>query len=227
MPTLSPELAVARRTLDYRATMALRSPLLASVHAFASGAKKPITVEDGERGRAMVYIVDYNLKFLTGPGAFANRVTVRFDIAMSTDYPIVAPGATVVSSPKPWSPHVLPNVGSICIGEIWENAHGKMLIAHLVAHVARVFNCDEEDRGRWYSGWNADAVEYWRRAMNCGPVTPGLAYPVPPTDITHPGMQRGPASIPRSAVLSKEVGEAGLRRALAGLRSTKSLGGGQ
>ncbi len=218
MPTLSPELGVARRALDYRATVPMRSPILASVRAFASGSKTPVTPEDGERGRAMVYLVEYALKFLTGPGTYANRVTVRIDLALSTDYPITPPEATVVSTPKPWSPHVLATTGSICIGEIWKEANGKMLVAHLVPHIARVLNCDETDRGAGYIGWNAEAVSYWRSVMKKAPVTSGLIYPVPPTDITHPGRPSA------SGVGLIAPGGGGLRRATAGLKSMKSLG---
>lgn len=222
MATLSPQLAAARRGLDYRATMPMTSPVLGSLAAFGAGSKTPVTHEEGERGKATVYLVSYSLKFLTGPGAFADRVDVRIDLGLSTDYPFTPPDVTVVSRPKPWSPHVLSSSGSVCIGEIWENAGGKMLVAHLVTHVAKVLNCDEPDRGPTYVGWNAAAVAYWRTVMKREPITKGLMYPLPPPEITHgvsPGTELG--RMPGSGLSTLRTEGGGLRRAAAGLAKTQ------
>lgn len=227
MATLSPELAIARRRLDYRAMAALTSPTLASVTALDAGGKA-LTREEGERGRATVFIVEYAMKFLTGPGTTGDRVKVRFDLSLSKDYPLTPPDVRVISQPLPWSPHVLATVGSVCIGEIWSNARGAMLVAHLVGHVAKaVLNCDEPDRGAWYGGWNAEAVKYWRDTMNRQPLVAGVHYPTPPAEVTHPGSASATlGSMPGLGLSISRPQGTGLSRTEGGLRSRRSIGGG-
>ena len=40
-------------------------------------------------------------------------------------------------------------------------------------------------RGSGYRGWNGAAVDYWQRELKEQPITPGLTYPMLPTEITH------------------------------------------
>ena len=176
----------SRRGFDYRVVRELRSPILRSILAFASEDDlrrgREVTVEEGEQGRANVYVVTYDLEFLTGPGAVGRGAVVVFALPGDT-YPFVAPAAGIRSAPTPWSPHVHAS-GMICIGEGWAEARGNMLLAQLIVHVARLLNCDEPDRGPEYGGWNPAAIAYWRTTMGCQPLR-RLDYPVLPIHVTH------------------------------------------
>jgi hypothetical protein len=242
MATLSPSLAGARRRLDYNTMMALRASMLARVDAYAPGSKQPISREDGERGKATAYVVELRLNVLTGPGKVTDRVVVRFDLGPSTDYPFTPPAVTVTSKPLPWSPHVHSS-GVVCLGEMWTESKGTMLLCHLVGHVARIFNCDEPDRGPSYVGWNRDAVAYWRDVLKCRPLTSGVAYPTAPAEVTHSAPEKRPAAVglSRISVPAKQAHSVGtglfrvahtlagtgpgLRRTGAGLRAAPNAGG--
>jgi hypothetical protein len=239
MPSLSPELRAARLALDYRSTMPLVSPMIPSILAYPGAtAKTPVSAADGERGRATVYVVQYDIKHLVDAGKYGTRCQVRFDLGAAANYPFDPPSVFVVSTPHPWSPHVQPGNGAVCLGEIWSHGKGKMLLAQLVLHVARILNCDEPDRGAWYFGWNAAAIGFWRNTMKCRPVTPDLAYPVIPTDTTHGaspsleggGLRRVQGGDGGGVVVGGDggvpplLGGNGLRSAPKGLRSAKALG---
>src|SRR5262249_17942058 len=127
-----------------------------------------------------------------------------FDIS-SNGYPFDQPRVLVVSQPIPWNPHVQPGSGVVCIGEGWEAARGRMTLVELVAHVARILNCDEPDRGTAYVGWNSAAISYWRRELGCQPLNPGIRYPVLPVEITH-GVSTDPAAMAFMPVVDADAG---------------------
>lgn len=141
--------------------------------------------EDEEAGRVAVYEVEMRLRHLVGPGETAERAVVLFDLLAGGNYPYSDPAVSMVGRPLPWSPHVHPTSGAVCLGEGWRRAKGQMLFAQLLVHVMRLLNCDEPDRGADYAGWNAAAARHWRETLRRRPVAPDLVYPVLPIEVTH------------------------------------------
>ena len=178
-----------RLALDYRSTIVLQSRALASVRAIKSEsdlcAGRDVTRDEGEAGRAALYLVDYAFPILVGPGPTTPRALVRFDLLAGGNYPYSQPSVAVTSRPLPWSPHVRPSTGSVCLGEGWARAQGGMLLCLLVRHVMRLFNYDEPQRDPGYVGWNGAAVQYWRSALGGKPLHADLPYPVMATEVTH------------------------------------------
>jgi hypothetical protein len=189
MARLTPAERSDRLALDYRTTVRLASPALASIRAFGSEAElkvgREVTPVEAEAGRAAIYVVEYTFPILVGPGPTTDRAVARFDLLAGGNYPFSDPSAAILSRPLPWSPHVQSANGVVCIGDGWRTARGRMLAAQLVVHVMRLLNCDEPDREPWYTGWNAAAVRYWRTTMGCRPQNPDLQYPALPAEITH------------------------------------------
>lgn len=188
MPRLTLAEVTSRRGLDYRVVRSTNGNgvLGVSAHRTLNDLRQGRVIEEaaGVRGEAQFYLAAYYFPVLIGAGKTTERVLVSFDIS-SGNYPYAEPLAAVLSRPLPWNPHVHPSSGIVCIGETWRMGRGKMLAAQLILHVAKLLNCDEPDRGSGYVGWNGAAINYWRTVMRKAPVTPGLAYPVPPVDITH------------------------------------------
>jgi hypothetical protein len=189
MARLTPSERTDRLALCYRATVRLSAPGLRSVRAFGSEAElragRELSAEEGEAGRALFYLVEYAFPILVGPGPTTDRAVARFDLLAGGNYPYSDPSVAILTRPLPWSPHVRPQTGAVCIGEGWKHASGRMLAAHLVVHVMRLLNCDEPERDPSYGGWNAAAVRYWRTTMRTKPLNPDLQYPVLPAEITH------------------------------------------
>lgn len=188
MPKLSPEELNSRLRFDWNIVQRMKSPL-ATIAAFKSmndlkASKHPIT-DAAEAHRAIAYLVEYRIKSLVDAGRFHDRFDVSIDLMAGGNYPYSEPACFVISRPVPWSPHFLPSAGSICLGELWSAAAGNITLGHLIIHIAKLLNSDEADREPGYSGWNAQAVQYWRHVMKRQPVTPGLQYPVVPPQITH------------------------------------------
>jgi hypothetical protein len=143
------------------------------------------TPEECEAGRAGLIIVEYCFPILIGAGKTTPLVRAKFDLLAGGNYPYSAPAATCLGAPLPWSPHVHPTSGTVCLGDGWAHARGRMLAAQLVVHVMRLLNCDEPDRGSDYGGWNPPAAHYWRAVLGRRPLNPDLLYPVLPADVTH------------------------------------------
>jgi len=138
----------------------------------------------GEGHLARFYRVEYRIRTLVGAGTYANSTTVVIDLLANGNYPLSEPACWVVSRPMPWSPHF--REGSvICLGELWKEAKGEILLGHLLSHVAKLLNYDEVARGGGYVGWNAEAIRYWEHELGGKPITPGIVYPVPDTLLTH------------------------------------------
>ncbi|MDQ7814200.1 MAG: hypothetical protein RDU25_00115 [Patescibacteria group bacterium] len=110
---------------------------------------------------------------------------MRFDLLAHGGYPRTEPRVQVVSQPLPWSPHVAQPAGVFCIGEIWKERQGHMLLGGLIIHTMRVLNCDEKDRGGGYVGYSPAAIGYWREVLKRQPVNPDLEYPLLPPDVAY------------------------------------------
>ena len=186
MGSLSPELLRSRLAYDHEVVRELRAPILGCLRAFASEQERRAGHEvDADRaalGGARLYEVEYRFPVLVGAGRTTDRVLVRFDLLAGGNYPHSEPLVAVVSRPLPWSPHVHPGSGVVCLGKGWKA--NRTLFAHLVVHVARALNCDEPDLGPGYEGWNGDAVRYWRKELKSRPLN-ALVYPVLPSRLTH------------------------------------------
>ncbi len=179
----------SRLQYDLEVVSELRSPALGEIRAYASdddwrAGRRLDASNTGER-QATVYVVDYSFPVLVSAAETTPKVTVHFDLLAGGNYPYTAPWTAAVSRPTPWSPHVHPNEATVCIGEIWRDARGKMLLADLIVHVMRILNFDETERGLEYGGWNSAAINHWRRVLKRKPLHPDLAYPVLPTHLTH------------------------------------------
>jgi hypothetical protein len=147
-----------------------------------SGIRPIVSLADADQ--ATHYRVDYFIPTLVGPGKIHGSTTVHFDLMSGGNYPFTEPTCWVISEPFPWSPHFW-RQRPICIGSMWRDARGHILLAHLIIHVARLLNFDEVGHSPGYEGWNRQAIDYWKNVMKCQPVTAGLRYPALPIDITH------------------------------------------
>ena len=187
MPRLSSAELASRLALDYRTLQGLSRETLGEIRAFSAvaPAARELGAAEGEAGRAAVYAVEYRLPHLVSRGRTADAAVAVFDLHAGGNYPYSEPAVAFASRPLPWSPHVHPSTGSVCIGGAWKNAGGTMLLAHLVVHVARIINFDEP--GAYASGnhWNASAVEFWKASLGGGPFVRDLRYPRLPVAITH------------------------------------------
>ncbi len=188
MAKLTDSERASRRGLDYRLASSMEGNGVVQISAHenpsALARELPIDPEVGEMGGASCFLAEYRFPILKGASKTMGRARVVFNICGEA-YPFTPPTVQVVSKPLPWSPHVHPGSGTVCIGQGWVNGRGRMLLVELIVHVARILNCDEPDRGPAYAGWNAQAVTYWRNVMNCAPLNPDLRYPVLPVEITH------------------------------------------
>ncbi|HEY7327865.1 MAG TPA: hypothetical protein VH592_09510 [Gemmataceae bacterium] len=185
---LKPEELQSRLRFDWAITNKMKSPLV-HIQAFKGltdlGRRKNPIVTEREAHQARAYLVEYRVRSLVGEGKFHDRFDVSVDLLSGGDYPFSQPACCVISQPIPWSPHFLPSKGAICLGELWTQSRGAMTLGHLIIHICKLLNFDEQDREPSYGGWNAPAVNYWRNVLHRQPITKGLAYPTLPAEITH------------------------------------------
>ncbi len=186
--SLSPSELRSRRAFDDEVIRSmLPSPIL-QIEGYKTiedvSAGRTATAQEGAAGKILYYGAWYRFPILIGPGETTDHAVAVFNADVH-DFPFTGSIAYVVSKPLPWSPHVHPGNGLICQGESWSRSRGKMLLAHAIVHVARLLNCDEQNRDPSYSGYNSEAIMYWRQTMRCQPLTPGLKYPVPSAEVTH------------------------------------------
>ena len=200
MTRLSAEQQAARLRFDFEVATEMSCALMeVSAHRSLDDAKAPrqpiLDVEEGQPAR--FYRVEYRIRTLVGAGRYSDATTVVIDLLANGNYPLSEPACWVISRPMPWSPHF--REGSvICLGELWKEAKGKILLGHLLNHVAKLLNWDEAARGGGYRGWNGQAIDYWQRHLGSKPITPGLIYPVPNPKMTH--------SVPGRTVVFRSVG---------------------
>lgn len=187
MASLTREELALRLKFDYRVAERMSSEIM-TVRAFQNAndvrsGKNPIVDQMGGH-LATHYLVDFRIRTLVGEGRYTDVTTVHFDLTCNGRYPYSEPACWVVSEKMPWSPHFKQGM-PICIGEFWKDGRGKILIAQLMVHVARLLNFDEIARGGGYVGWNAEAVRYWKNELGLQPINTSLVYPTLPSDITH------------------------------------------
>ena len=178
---------LSRLQLDYRVVSRMHSPLM-QVTAYRNSEdikkrRNPITSEQ-EGHLATHYFVDYHIRTMVGRGVYSDRTGVQIDLQAGNNYPFSEPGCWVVEGRMPWSPHFLKG-RPICLGEIWLQAHGTMLLGQMLVHIAKLLNFDEVARGRGYVGYNGEAIEYWKNVLGYQPITKNLPYPELPDEIIH------------------------------------------
>ncbi len=193
----------SRLGFDYEVASRLPSPTLEALRAYAStehaDRKAEVSLEHGLVGEATVYVASYRFPILTGPDQYTDAATVRFDLLAGGNYPYSPPAVQVISRPLPWSPHVHPASGIVCIGDGWRDAKGRMLFAQLAIHVMRLLNFDEPPREASYDGFNAAAIHFWREKLGRKPLNPELQYPLLPLDVAY-GIEDPNASFALSPV---------------------------
>lgn len=182
MAKLTPAQRQDRLRFDYLVVSKMQSPFM-SVTAYRSveemkARRNPIGSRD-EGHLALHYIADYKIKTLIGEDRYSSGTSIHFDLLAKGDYPFSEPNCWVISNDIPWTPHFTKGE-TVCLGEIWKESKGSMLLGHLLVHVAKLLNFDEIPRSPNYNGYNGAAVRYWRTKLNMQPITPGLAYPVLP-----------------------------------------------
>lgn len=198
-----------RLAFDYRVIRGLTSTDHVVIKAAAlttERREREVTIEEGEAGLATRYFAEYRFPILTGPGPTTDRAIVRFDLLAGGNYPYTDPVVEVLSQPRPWTPHVHPVSGSVCIGDGWKRSRGRTLAAHLIVHVMHLFNFDEPEPDPTYRGWNGQAISYWRNMLGLRPLHPALPYPVLPADITHGVAASGSDFVPLAAAGAADDG---------------------
>lgn len=136
-----------------------------------------------EADRAHYYRITYHVPTLVGRGQLQPETIVGFNTNVG-GYPHSDPTTWLVPGPKtPWSPHFRAGA-PVCLGSMWREAKGEMLLAVLMLHVCHLLNWDEHMESG-YAGWNPDSIKYWREQYAGGPLNPELRYPKLPTGITH------------------------------------------
>ena len=176
-----------RLRLDYQVAMGMRCAAMdVTAHHKSEDlrAQRNLITSEVNAHLASHYRACYRIKTLVGRDRYAEHTAVHFDLLANGNYPYSEPGCWVVSSPMPWSPHFKKGY-PICIGEIWKEAKGNILLGHLLIHVARLLNFDEAARGGGYRGWNGAAINFWQKQLHGRPITSGLVYPALPVDLTH------------------------------------------
>jgi hypothetical protein len=145
----------------------------------AASGSNPIQDEDVAQ-LALHYRARYNIRTLVGKDAYSPYTLIRIDVS-HPHYPFVGPAAWVIddgNSQTPFSPHFAHGV-PMCNGTGW-SADGHLVLGHFLIHIARLLNWDEH-LPRGYEGYNASAIQWWRKNIN-GPLHPDLVYPALPVE---------------------------------------------
>ncbi len=170
----------SRLSFDYQTVMLMSCPLM-EVEAYRNEddllAQRNKITSPEEGHLAVYYRVKYNLKTLVGRGRYSNTTTVQFDLFADNDYPESEPLCSVIGSELPWSPHFHPQM--TCIGPIWKQADGHMLLGELMVHVAKLLNFDEPPNANIEYGYQPDAARYWVNELERQPISK-LVYPILP-----------------------------------------------
>lgn len=183
---LTPEQRESRLRFDFEVCSRIWGDVISgAAHRTSADLERhanPITsINDGHL--ATKYLVAFKVPTLVGPDRFQDVTTIGFDLSTG-NYPFTEPATWIVGPEVPWSPHF--RRGSpVCIGEMWRESGGKMLLAQLIVHVAKLLNWDEVARGGGYVGWNGQAVDYHRKKYGGKPLNQDIKYPALPTELTH------------------------------------------
>jgi hypothetical protein len=189
MAQLDPAQLRSRLAFDYDTVTRLRSRHLGPIEPFVSerafARDATATPAEGAAGLVRLYRIHYRFPLLIGEGLTKPGSAAKFDLLAGGNYPFTAPTVTCLASPLPWSPHVNPYSGLVCLGGAWGAAGGRMLAAQLVVHVMRILNCDEPTPSADYGGWNLRAARYSREVLKARPLNSELDYPVLDAELTH------------------------------------------
>lgn len=202
---LSVEQVRTRLAFDYRVVRHMNGSIF-DAEAYATTddlahRRDPITGDEGEQAKK--YRVRFRVPTLIGPGSFAPETEIGFDLGVR-EYPTAEPLTWVLSDHLPFSPHFKAGA-PICLGEIWAEARGHMLLGSLLVHVARLLNWDEVARGGGYVGWNRAAIAYHAEHFRGRPLNPDLRYPSLPLELTH-GLSSEPLFSATRAVAAARQG---------------------
>ena len=219
------------RDVDFRIVSAMNCETMqASAHRSGSDARQErnaITRRE-DAGEARFYRVRYNIRTLLGAGAYSDPgkqpVILLVDLTKNGDYPYTRPESYIIGPVTPWSPHFLSGV-PVCFevpGRVW-TPDGSKTLGHLLLHIARLINFDEEIVDPTYVGYNGQAIAYWRGApLRGGPITKKLRYPILPEWYYNPvpsapsgpgATVRGTTDRPRAAIVKNDGKQASARRA--------------
>jgi hypothetical protein len=177
------ERQTARRALDYRAMMSLDGEVLRVVPFVNAAAATVGTVaspEQGHGGLVTVYDVVCEFPLPVSISEALCGITTRLDIS-GDQYPRSAPIAFVVSPEKPFSTHVEPGGGAICIGDLWDELKGKELLAELVLRIVRAYNFQCPPANEY--GYQRGAHFYFKNFLHERPFNPDLELPAVPEDV--------------------------------------------
>jgi len=184
VPRLSPDQLKRRLAFDFKVCQRMFGVVF-SGEAYRNSTdlqkRRNLITLPGDGYLARKYRVDFHVRTLIGPGSFADTTTIGFNLE-AENYPYEEPHTWLISPHVPYSPHFRRKTPSVCIGPIWEDADGDMLLGELFVHIARLLNWDG-DKG--YRGWNPEAVAFYLNTYGERPLTPGLRYPLLPTDLVH------------------------------------------
>ena len=197
-----------RLLLDYKIVSGMKSPLMnvatyRNVYDLRKRRNPIISLDEGHL--ATHYLVDYNIKTLVSRDVYSDRTTVYVDVLANTNYPFEEPVCWVIESKMPWSPHVRKTDGWICLGPLWQQAQGAMLLGQLLVHIAKLLNFDEAPRGPDYVGFSGEAIQYWKNVLGYKPITRNLPYPQLPLHLLY---DPPAASETKKVFLRKSVGGA-------------------
>lgn len=204
MKKLSPDELRSRLRFDYQVCQRIFSPRISGEASIISGEayrndtdmklhrNRIISLSEGHL--ALKYRIDFHVKTLIGKDTYTDLTTIGFDLE-GRNYPFDEPPSWIISKPIPYSPHFKKGEGA-CTGNLWEIANGRMLLAELLIHIARMLNWDtapqgtSKTRGRnktedIYEGWNPEAAKYYFNKFGTAPITKNLPYPLLPTDLIH------------------------------------------
>ena len=189
MPKLTADQLQNRLRFDFKIAMGLANRIV-SVEAYADRSdllkcRHGIT-DDKLAAQAHLYLAKFRIKSLVGVGLYHDDFQMVISLLDGGNYPFTPPITHVISKPLPWSPHFAPSATlPVCIGEFWGDARGRATVGHLIIHLCHLLNWDEQAREETYGGYNPQAVRYWKRKLNCEPITAGLPYPSLPSELTH------------------------------------------
>jgi hypothetical protein len=195
----------SRLRFDYQVATLMSDPLM-RVEAYRNvddlRARRDAITSIADGHLATHYRVEYNIRTLVDRGKYSPQTIVHFDLFANNNYPLSEPSCFVVGEEMPWSPHFWRGY-PICIGDIWEQAEGSMLLGQLLIHIAKLLNFDEPAQTPGYEGYNGEAIEYWETVLGRRPITGNLVYPKLP-DLVHEPMLPEPR--PRVFVRKRVVG---------------------
>lgn len=197
----SPESVLNRRRNDHVLIDHLNRsgcPIEVTAHrstADARAGRNPVAVGDPRPPAA--YRATYAFDTLTGPGRRSRPTRIVIDPLANGEYPASEPVANVIGD-APWTPHFANGV-PVCHGHrIW--VPNRTQLVDYVIHLGRLLNFDEPPPGKGYAGYNREAIEWWRRELDYGPLDPSLEFPViePTAVLARPRSRLAAAGVPAS-----------------------------